>query len=656
MKITENRTQSIFVLIIAFLTFLSPLSLTTQPFENSKIFQTDEEIIIDANLDDWSNIQEIPIDLTPAGDKIDPSADLTVTTRFTFDSENFYAAVKAIDDQFEFPDQSWRYGDGLYLTFIDPYQGNLSDRFYTFGFSLQENEVTKFFVSRDGEYFPEMSIKDIQIQIIPDPQLKSINYEISIPLKYIRPFKPFIHQNWGINLTYIDRDGDKRKILQLYPDTDYDTESSDKRKGAIFDFKVHEPKKHEFQASMNGSHYYHDSEKIITWAINSPLESPDWKINYVLSSAKATVSSIENISLKKGMNSLSFLLEEETLFSGPYDLSLGIIDDREALKYREDIQFFVLNRDEFENLKSKLVDVKKKDIFQTDSRFRESLPTLEIRLEWIEKFMKDASPYADISPISQWHQELDFLFKNVDEGKPALYLPGRIARLAHRSEIDNTLQPYSVFIPLNYDEKTPLPLFVSLHGSGVDEKWTIFNMTRILLFGTATRRPTPRTRELKQFIILAPKARGLSDWYLGDSGKDVIECIDHVKKLYKIDDDNIILDGFSMGGYGAWRLGLLYPYLFKALIIRSGAVSPPKNLPGEDILDLLDKAEIERMNIFIVHGDKDNAVPVENARMAAQKLEKLGIKFNYLEVKGAAHERYNKWEEIFSWLKKIIGK
>jgi len=274
------------MLIVFFMTFLCTPAFSNQPAENSKIFQTDEEIVIDGKLDEWSNLQEIPVDLTPVGKKIDPSGDITVTARFTFDSENFYAAIKATDDQFEFPNRSWRYGDGFYLTFIDPYQGNTSDRFYSFGFSLQGKELTKVLINRDGEYFPEMSIKDIQLKIIPDRQQKSINYEIAIPWKYIRPFRPFIHQKWGINLVYVDRDRGKRKTLQLYPDTGYDTELSNKRKGEVFHFIAHAPEKHEFQASINASHYYHDSEKIITCAINSPSESPDWKINYILSSAK----------------------------------------------------------------------------------------------------------------------------------------------------------------------------------------------------------------------------------------------------------------------------------------------------------------------------------------------------------------------------------
>lgn len=398
---------------------------------------------------------------------------------------------------------------------------------------------------------------------------------------------------------------------------------------------------------MNASHYYQDDEKIVTLAVNSPSEDSGWKIIYEISSAFGNISSEKEISMKKGMNLISLSLKNEINESGLYDFSLGITDDKGSLKYTSNMQYFLLNREEFGNKNSRLIEVKKEELFSKDMIFRESLPTLEIRLEWIKEYMEDAPPFADIRYLNLWYQEASTLFENINEGKPALFLPGRISRLAHISEIDGILQPYSVFIPENYDKKTPFPLFVTLHGSGVDEAKTIYYAARIVNYMSI------KEKLKSNFIVLAPRARGLSDWYQGDSGKEVIECIDHLKKLYSIDEKNIILDGFSMGGYGAWRLGLLYPDLFKAVIIRSGGISPPTPLKGENTIDLLDKGK--GLNLFIVQGDKDNAVPVENARRAVQRLKELGIKHIYIEIKGAAHGGYNKWDEIFDWLKKIIG-
>lgn len=107
-----------------------------------------------------------------------------------------------------------------------------------------------------------------------------------------------------------------------------------------------------------------------------------------------------------------------------------------------------------------------------------------------------------------------------------------------------------------------------------------------------------------------------------------------------------------MGGYGAWRLGLLYQDLFRAVIIRSGAVTAPGSLNGENIIDLLKKGRGK--NFFIAHGDSDNAVSVENARKAVKKLKELGIKYKYIEVKGATHGGYNKWDDIFKWLSRVL--
>ena len=346
------------------------------------------------------------------------------------------------------------------------------------------------------------------------------------------------------------------------------------------------------------------------------------------------------------MNLFKFKLQAEKFLTGIYDLSLGVLDGAGALKYSEDIQFFVINRPEYEEFRSKLEEAGKSKAFSSDEKFRESLPSLEIRFQWIDRFMNSSPPYAEVKDLELWYEQLDYLVQKIEEEKPPLFEKGQPARLAHRSKIDNTLQPYSLFVPPDYDGETSLPLFVTLHGSGVDEKRTIISTVN------AHYSQRRRIKGSQSFIILAPKARGISDWYTGHSGEDVIECIEHVRSLYKIDEKKIVLDGFSMGGYGAWRISHLYPELFKAVIIRSGAIEAPSYLKGEKIVDMLDKSK--KLNLFIVHGSKDNAVPVENAREITRKLKKLGIKHKYIEVKGAAHGGYIKWPEIFQWLDQIM--
>lgn len=78
------------------------------------------------------------------------------------------------------------------------------------------------------------------------------------------------------------------------------------------------------------------------------------------------------------------------------------------------------------------------DILEFPSRpvLLKSLPTLEIRFQWIEDFINSAHSYAETKNLKQWKEEIDFLTKKILDGKPALFPSGTIARLAHRSKIN----------------------------------------------------------------------------------------------------------------------------------------------------------------------------------------------------------------------------
>ena len=646
----QKKVLKIFSMVIGL--FVGGLSITASPFpqsEDLKIFQTDKRIQIDGILDDWEGIAEIPVDLTPTGEKIAPSKGMTVSAKFTYDAKNFYAAVVALDDTFEFPNRSWRYGDGFFLTFLDPAQGNESTSFYSFGISIVEKDPFKAIINKDGIYFPGIDVRDVELAIVPDEKKGIIIYELSIPFQILVPFRPFMQERWAINLIYADRDMGDRKLAQLYPDPGYDTEMSNKRKGAIFQFVNRIPEKPEIQMLINSTQFYDDNEKTITLAVHSPEDKSGWLLRtYMLGPGASNVQQREEFLFKKGMNRVRFDLEERKFDTGVYDLSVGVIDEKGSLRFKEDSRFFIINRTELEEFRAKFEEAKKGDLYAEDEKFRNSMPNLEVRFDWIQEFMEEAPPHFGIASIEEWMDEVKILIESIDEGNPAFFPLGSVGRYAHRSKIDGTLQAYSIYVPKDYDDEVPAALFVALHGSGVDEVNYALDMARL-------NNQARMQLQIPKMIMIAPQARGFSDWYLGNSGKDVIECIDHVKSLYNIDEKNIIIHGFSMGGYGAWRLSLLYPDLFKAAVILSGAISPPPYLKGENIVDFLDKAKGKKLNFFIVHGAKDNAVPVAAARKAVQRLKELGIPHKYIEIKDAYHIGYNKWVEIFKWLKNLIN-
>lgn len=126
---------------------------------------------------------------------------------------------------------------------------------------------------------------------------------------------------------------------------------------------------------------------------------------------------------------------------------------------------------------------------------------------------------------------------------------GNVVR-GYRSRLDDSVQPYGLVIPEGLDLSKPVPLYVWLHGRGD----TRCDMQFIASFlGSKPVGPLQPANA----IVLHPFGRFCNGWK--SAGEvDVFEAIADVKKNYKIDDDRVLLGGFSMGGAGAWHLGAHY--------------------------------------------------------------------------------------------------
>jgi predicted esterase len=103
-----------------------------------------------------------------------------------------------------------------------------------------------------------------------------------------------------------------------------------------------------------------------------------------------------------------------------------------------------------------------------------------------------------------------------------------------------------------------------------------------------------------------------------------------------------------MGGFGAWRLGLLQPERFAGLIVLSG----PLTHGGEDVASGLES--VEDLPFFVAHGTGDTACSVEHARRAVNIL--LGREYPllmYHEIEGAGHGGYagQLMPTVLEWLR-----
>jgi len=174
---------------------------------------------------------------------------------------------------------------------------------------------------------------------------------------------------------------------------------------------------------------------------------------------------------------------------------------------------------------------------------------LSVRLRFLRERIESQEKEWNQGKYDAAKKEFEPIQKDLDgvvQGK-SLLVPGKPLLMGYFSDLDDSDQPYSLFIPKDYDPQTPTPLAVLLHGQGM------FNPLQC------------NAAPIGQMIVVAPQGRGGMDYmYVGEA--DVLRVIDEVQKLLNIDPDRISLCGASMGGAGSWHLAAMYPDRFAGIM------------------------------------------------------------------------------------------
>lgn len=129
------------------------------------------------------------------------------------------------------------------------------------------------------------------------------------------------------------------------------------------------------------------------------------------------------------------------------------------------------------------------------------------------------------------------------------------------SAVDGSVQPYAITLPddVNPKEARRWPLYVVLHGRA-DQMNEVNFMHRMDGKPLSQKDDQPP----QNWIQLDVYGRG-NNAYRWAGETDVFEAMADVKRRYRIDDNRITLHGFSMGGAGAWHLGMHSPSLWASV-------------------------------------------------------------------------------------------
>ncbi|MDA1191844.1 MAG: prolyl oligopeptidase family serine peptidase, partial [Candidatus Poribacteria bacterium] len=208
------------------------------------------------------------------------------------------------------------------------------------------------------------------------------------------------------------------------------------------------------------------------------------------------------------------------------------------------------------------------------------------------------------------------------------------------SDIDGSVQYYGVQPAQPVSDAQPA-LFLSTHGAGVEA------------IGQANAYSSKTWGHLVAPTNRRPYGFDWEDWGRLDS----LEVLEHAQNDLNTDPHRTYLTGHSMGGHGAWILGVTFPDKFAAIGPSAGWISfgtyaggrggneEEELTPVEAIIKRAwlpsDTTALEtnlvNNAVYILHGGDDDNVPAAQARTMNERLAAFHHDFYYHEEPGQGH-------------------
>jgi predicted esterase len=187
-----------------------------------------------------------------------------------------------------------------------------------------------------------------------------------------------------------------------------------------------------------------------------------------------------------------------------------------------------------------------------------------------------------------------------------------------------------VYVPKAYDGKKAWPCMIALHGLGGKGRQMIDVLRPVAdRYGYLLAAPSA-----KSFKGMLPMLRHW--WKYGLDGFP-LAALAWMKRRFNVDDDRVLLTGYSMGGFGTWNVGLGFPDRFCALGAFAGGISRMEYMLKRDGARRKLLANAALLPVTFAHGDRDRVVPVRFDRQTREDLEKAGIPHTYHEIAGGSH-------------------
>ncbi len=187
--------------------------------------------------------------------------------------------------------------------------------------------------------------------------------------------------------------------------------------------------------------------------------------------------------------------------------------------------------------------------------------------------------------------------------------------------ISDRNRTYYVFVAENLTSSRPVPLLVTLHGSGRNglslvEKWKDIAIQ-------------------EEIIVVGPDAEDLKVWGAPQDGPDFLhDLIEGLKAKYPINPRRVYLFGHSSGAVFSMIMALMESEYFAAAAVHAGAFREPQEYL------VIDNAR-RKIPLAIFVGTQDAFFPLTAVRATRDALRSRGFPVELTEIPGHDHWYYD---------------
>ena len=198
------------------------------------------------------------------------------------------------------------------------------------------------------------------------------------------------------------------------------------------------------------------------------------------------------------------------------------------------------------------------------------------------------------------------------------------------------------------------PLLLLLHGVGSNEE-DLFGLVSYLdkrFLVVSARAPlTLGPRSYGWFEVnFTPRGPDIKPQQAEESREKLITFIGEVVKAYGANPKQVYLMGFSQGAIMSASVALTRPDLVAGAVLMSGRILPEIQ-PSLAALE-----QLQGLPFLVVHGTRDNVLPIQHGRSSRETLSALPVQLTYHEYPMAHEVSRESITDVANWLTAELNK